>query len=237
MPSRGPPPQPLFVLFVDDRHLADLDRGQLLLDVFDVARIARHIAWQEPIDPGGDVDGNGIVDAADLGRAAQYLLPEPDADPRVEFSSDSARATIRLGDGSRLIVPRQWHGLQTDLEVDGFDERPGIVERIEAIGLGEMWDGLAQPPRERGIVGHAIVADVADVRLDRSLGFEKGTGLDAIFQQGEHGTIGRAGGRPLHHHKRWRAQVLHAQRRQHLCDRSDHCAGGGARREDRSADS
>ncbi|MBY0493518.1 MAG: glycosyltransferase family 39 protein [Cyanobacteria bacterium] len=108
-----------FVLFVDDRHLQDLDRHQLTLDVFDLARIARHIAWQEQIDGANDLDGNGIVDAADLNRAVRYLLPEAPAEARAEFSFDNAVAALRIGDGSRIAIPRQWRGFQTDLEVEG----------------------------------------------------------------------------------------------------------------------
>jgi hypothetical protein len=108
-----------FVLFVDDRHLEDLDRNQDVLDVFDLVRIARHVAWQEDADRGADVDGNGVVDAADLSALSTYLLPESQPEAQVSFSSDTARATLSLGDGSRIAVPRQWRGRHTDLEVAG----------------------------------------------------------------------------------------------------------------------
>ncbi len=110
---------PLVVL-VDDRHLEDLDRHQDTLDIFDVIRIARHAAWQEPADRGEDIDTNGIVDGADLQAAATLLLPEADARGReVDFSTGATDATVRLGDGSHITIPREWRGRHTDLRVAG----------------------------------------------------------------------------------------------------------------------
>jgi hypothetical protein len=37
------------VFFVSDRHTADLDADGALLDIFDVARVVRHLAWQEQV--------------------------------------------------------------------------------------------------------------------------------------------------------------------------------------------
>ena len=106
-----------FVLIVDDRHLEDLDRHQDLVDIFDVIRIARHLAWQEPAGPGEDLDGNGRIDAADLNAAANILLPE--AAGSVDISNGAAETALRLADGSRLLVPRLWQQRQTDLAVEG----------------------------------------------------------------------------------------------------------------------
>jgi hypothetical protein len=106
------------VMLVDDRHLEDLDRHQDVLDIFDVIRIARHVAWQEPVGQGEDVDGNAVVDAADLQAAAARFLPDTDArDRSVEFFSSSTDATVRLGDGSQLTIPREWRGRHTDVIV------------------------------------------------------------------------------------------------------------------------
>ena len=38
---------------------------------------------------------------------------------RRAFRATRSRATLRLGDGSRIAVPRQWRGRQTDLDVEG----------------------------------------------------------------------------------------------------------------------
>jgi hypothetical protein len=107
-----------FVLLIDDRHLEDLDRHQDLIDVFDVIRIARHLAWQEPSGAGEDIDRNGVVDASDLREAAAILIPA--AGPgALAFSSDASQATLRFADGSRITTPRQWRNRHTDVEVEG----------------------------------------------------------------------------------------------------------------------
>ncbi len=107
------------VMLVDDRHLEDLDRHHDLVDIFDVIRIARHLAWQEPAAI-EDIDRNGVVDAADLSAAAALLIPEAGAGATgVSFSSDASGATLRLSDGSRLTIPREWRGRHTDLDVEG----------------------------------------------------------------------------------------------------------------------
>ena len=46
-----------------------------------------------------------------------------------------------------------------------------------------MRRGLEQAAGERGVVGHAVVADVADVRLDRGIRLEERSGLDGVFEQ------------------------------------------------------
>ena len=107
-----------FLLLVDDRHLEDMDRHQDLVDIFDVIRIARHIAWQEPVGAGEDIDRSGGVDAADLNAAAARLIPEAGV-TQVDFTSDASAATLRLADGSRITIPRQWRRRQTDLDVAG----------------------------------------------------------------------------------------------------------------------
>jgi hypothetical protein len=116
-----PPDAPAgrFVLFVDDRHVDDLDRHGDTVDIFDLVRLARHVAWQEPAGGVADIDGNGIVDAADLSVAVARLIPEAGEQAAVEFSSDAAAATLTLGDGSRISIPKQWNGRQTDLDPRG----------------------------------------------------------------------------------------------------------------------
>ncbi|HEX6164824.1 MAG TPA: glycosyltransferase family 39 protein [Vicinamibacterales bacterium] len=107
-----------FVMIVDDRHLEDVDRQQDVFDIFDIIRIARHIAWDEPAGSAEDLDGNGAIDTGDLEAAVTLLLPEG-GNATAAFSSDSGRATLRLGDGSQLTFPRQWRQRHTDLEVAG----------------------------------------------------------------------------------------------------------------------
>jgi hypothetical protein len=107
-----------FVLLVDDRHVEDMDRHQDLVDIFDVIRIARHLAWQEPAGAGEDIDRSGVVDAADLNAVAAMLIPEGGA-TQVDFTSDASAATLRLTDGSRIVIPHLWRQRQTDLDVAG----------------------------------------------------------------------------------------------------------------------
>ena len=69
-----------FVSFISADHLGDLDRHDDLLDIFDIARLVRHVAWQEPIRAEALVDLNrdGRVDQDDLSLAVGTLLqPTP----------------------------------------------------------------------------------------------------------------------------------------------------------------
>lgn len=100
---------------IDDLH--DLDRGDDLLDAFDVIRMIRRRAWQEP--------GRGAVD--DLNRAVG-LLSMPGArvtavPPRLDLvtgvDADATRATLRLADGSTVVVPKAWSGTLADVEIRG----------------------------------------------------------------------------------------------------------------------
>ncbi|HUQ86710.1 MAG TPA: glycosyltransferase family 39 protein [Vicinamibacterales bacterium] len=108
-----------FVLFVDDRHLEDLDRHQDTLDIFDIVRTARRFAWQEPADIANDFDADGVAGAGDLPVMVDLLLAEPGRGLLYQSISDAERATLLLKDGSQITIPRQWRGLQTDLEVEG----------------------------------------------------------------------------------------------------------------------
>ena len=138
-----------FVLIVDDRHLEDLDRHQDLIDIFDVIRIARHLAWQEAAGAGADIDGSGSVDAADLDAAASLLVPEQRAG-RIEFSSDDSQATLRMIDGSHISIPRQWQHRHTDLDVEG--NLAGALaarwKRRTSITMPMVAPGIECPPIE-----------------------------------------------------------------------------------------
>jgi hypothetical protein len=113
-----------FVTLVDDRHLQDMDRHDDLLDVFDVIRLVRHLAWSEPIEASLmerlDFDRDGLMTRNDLSRAITILLPEPGAVTLLTSLdlSDQA-AMIRLVDGSTVAIPSAWSGLHTDLDVRG----------------------------------------------------------------------------------------------------------------------
>lgn len=108
------------IYFVSTDHLGDLDRRHELLDVFDIGRVMRHLAWREPLPVGAplDIDNDGQVGVADLRTGVAALIPQA-ADPFAGFDLGDRGAVLRLSDGSTLTMPREFHGRQTDLEVDG----------------------------------------------------------------------------------------------------------------------
>jgi hypothetical protein len=115
------------VYFVSKNHLDDLDRYGDLLDVFDLARMLRHVAWHEPLAFADrlDFDRDGRVSETDIRLAASLLLHSNDpsnrrtTDPVESFELTRAAATLRLVDGSVITVPNAWSGRVTDLEVTG----------------------------------------------------------------------------------------------------------------------
>ncbi len=120
------------LLFVVSRdHLADLDVDGLALDIFDVARLMRHLSWGDPLPNAGrlDFDDDGRITDADLNLAVMWLAdPGEINDPIAGFEHDASVATVRLGDGSTITVPRRWTGTITDLSVHG-PTAAGLVKR------------------------------------------------------------------------------------------------------------
>ena len=64
-PARGAD-DPL-IFFVSTDHLGDLDRHHDLADIFDVIRLLRHQAWNEPLpeERAWDLTGDGRVNQPD----------------------------------------------------------------------------------------------------------------------------------------------------------------------------
>jgi hypothetical protein len=116
------------IYFVSDDHLGDLDTKHEMLDIFDVGRMARHIAFGDAIPAGDNLDVtlDGRIDDADLSRAIALLLPRwPETrNPVAAVQREADRALIGLADGSRLLVPPSFPR-QTDFEVDG--ELAGVL--------------------------------------------------------------------------------------------------------------
>jgi len=121
-PSRESAP---YVYFVSADHLGDLDRHGDVLDVFDLIRLIRHLAWDEPLPMRDrlDFDGDDRLSEADARLAADALLahavPPVTSNGRGRVDISAASAVLRLGDGSSLAVPRAWSGRITDIEVVG----------------------------------------------------------------------------------------------------------------------
>jgi hypothetical protein len=114
------------VHFVNDAHLMDLDQQGDLLDVFDVIRLARSVAWNEPLLHADrlDLDGDGRVTERDLRRAADILMRsqpgrlEP-GDVVAGFRTEATRAVIEFSDSSTLSVPRSSSGRLSDIVPEG----------------------------------------------------------------------------------------------------------------------
>ena len=111
------------IYFVSKDHLGDLDTRHDLIDVFDLGRMMRRLAWGDPLPAGLDLDLNadGKIDQADLAAAIGHLIPEASrtGSALAGFSADERQATLRLSDGSSLTMPRQFGGRQTDFEAAG----------------------------------------------------------------------------------------------------------------------
>ena len=115
-PAAGP--NAPYVYFVAASHLADLDMDGDLLDVFDLIRMLRHIAWSEPVPFAErfDFSGDGRIDRDDVQRAIDVLLNAPSP---IAVAHDDARVTLSLPDGSSFAVPREWSTRVTDVEIAG----------------------------------------------------------------------------------------------------------------------
>ena len=107
-----------YVYFVAASHVADLDMEGDLLDVFDLIRMLRHIAWNEPVPFADRLDfsGDGRIDRDDVQRAIDVLLTAPGP---IAVAHDDARVTLSMPDGSSFVVPKQWSTRVTDVEIDG----------------------------------------------------------------------------------------------------------------------
>ena len=170
------------VFFVSDRHSANLDTDQALLDIFDVVHVVRHLAWQEQVRDAGklDRDHDGDVDEADL-RALLHLMlrgmdrGEPPVDRLRALTVSNDQATLRFTDDSEMVVPRQWHEQVTDLSVSvGAAENlfatryrftqpepePRLPLAVQCLGPGEIAINRAyyrvQPHEQRRYVALAL---------------------------------------------------------------------------------
>jgi hypothetical protein len=111
-----------FSIVVSRDHLTDLDIDGRALDVYDIVRMMRHLAWHEALPHADelDFDDDHAVTESDLRRAAslivqEYLEPAKVTDRTVSVSFGNSEATVEFVDGSALTVPRMWSGKITDL--------------------------------------------------------------------------------------------------------------------------
>ena len=141
-----------YVSFVSTEHLGDLDSHDDLLDIFDIVRLLRHLAWDETLRAADrlDLDHDGDVDEADLASATAFLLPETKGATGAVVERNDRAVTLRLRDGSSLEVPRsssKW----TDLEVTG--ELAGAL-----VSRWRTYSSIAHPMRNPG-PGECLIAE------------------------------------------------------------------------------
>lgn len=160
-PVSGAKDPGIFVLSRD--HLGDLDAGNLVLDVFDLARIAAWVSWGEGTPNLAIVDLNhdGAVTDADLMMAADLLagaLRTSGAAPPVvaTITRDAARTTLVMTDGSTLGIPRGFDNRITDLELQGPIAQ-SLVSRSQT--FASIKDGTL--PRRR------FVSDISEGCLEQ----------------------------------------------------------------------
>ena len=126
-----------YVYFVSDDHLGDLDRHDDLLDVFDLVRLIRHVAWQDPLPNAALLDRNGdtAITVDDVRAAVVRLLGDGATLDVVKSDDvlrwDDRRLVLTLADGSTLSVDRARAARVTDFDVRGtlastlvFSRRP-----------------------------------------------------------------------------------------------------------------
>lgn len=138
----GPPG----VFFVSDDHLGDMDRHGDLLDVFDVIRLVRHVAWEEPLAdaPSLDLDGDGAIGPADIELAVTLLVG---GHPPVEgLDSHPRAAQIVFADGSHVRVPRAFGGRLSEIEVEEGAARRLLHARRSLAADTWASDGGTCPP-------------------------------------------------------------------------------------------
>ena len=120
-----------YIAFVADDHLGDLDSHGDLLDTFDLVRMLKHIAWQEPLPARDklDLDRNNIIDAADVAAAIALLAPDfvRTTPTPPSIVADDDRVTLHLGDGSSLTVPRSFSNTLTDVQVTLAGQMAGAL--------------------------------------------------------------------------------------------------------------
>jgi hypothetical protein len=122
-PSRGPDDPSVY--FVSTDHLGDLDRHDDLADIFDLIRLLRHQAWNEPLTDAQtwDLNDDGRLDQADARLLIQRLVRNVDpgrsggAVTRIDLGATAV--TVDLADGSTLSIPHDFDGRVTDLVAKG----------------------------------------------------------------------------------------------------------------------
>jgi len=161
------------VTFVSRDHFGDLDRHDDLLDLFDVIRLMRALAWQEPVGAGGrlDMNADGAIDQLDLAAAVSTLLQQRlgESPLAVHLESTAAQAVLRLPDQSTLVVPHNSRGGQTDIEVSGELAEALIVKHKSFAALAAA-RAPAPPSCARSWMTFASTTSTTGLSLIASIG-------------------------------------------------------------------
>ncbi|MDP1571648.1 MAG: glycosyltransferase family 39 protein [Vicinamibacterales bacterium] len=125
------------VFFVSDDHLGDLDRHGDMLDIFDVVRVLRHLAWGEELPHADrlDLTGDGVVDTADLDAIVTRMLSHALALQGLDVTP--AAATLTFVDGSELSVPFTFSGRLSDVALDAGLAARLLDARVSFAGLSD----------------------------------------------------------------------------------------------------
>lgn len=129
-----------FVYFVSDDHLGDLDVHDDLLDVFDIVRLVRHAAWNEPVRDADALRTAGVQDVGDAVSALESASVNESISPRTlaQVDHDAHEARLTWSDGSTITVPRAWSGRITDLIVSGARAERLMTSRASLAALNRQ---------------------------------------------------------------------------------------------------
>lgn len=148
-PERGPEDPRILVVSRD--HLGDLDVASQWLDVFDVIRLLRQVAW-----------GEGDRNEDDLRHAATRLAEgneHTSGDLTAGIDRGLESATLRFVDGSTIVVPHDWDGRISSIVVRGaFAER--VATRSRTLASIESTQSLSHDP-------NAACLDLEDAGINR----------------------------------------------------------------------
>jgi len=133
------------IFFVSSDDFGDQDRHGDFVDVFDVVRLLRHEAWQEPVafESTVDFDRDGSLTFRDLDIAIGVLesdknnpIAVPHAGIARKVVTNDRTATLEFHDGSTLDVPRRFSGRLVDLDARGEIARGIVHTRRTARSVG-----------------------------------------------------------------------------------------------------
>jgi hypothetical protein len=159
-PSRGAH-APL-VYFVSDDHLGDLDRHNDLLDIFDLIRVARHEAWNEPLPAADALRSAGVSTTENAVTALLQIVFEGHEVPHVSVHVDHDEQTVRIAIGadSAISIPRTWHQRVTDATIEGRIGEALMYTHASIAALSRPPPAVSREDAECAIVGEVKINDV-----------------------------------------------------------------------------